>query len=262
MTSGVRIRPLLFWMSIWLPGALGAGLCGCGGPAEAAKAPAPVKVKWARADGTAESDDAPAAQGNEASEAPAASGEDKHPGEVDLDELAAQKEALAAKKAAPKSAAKPAAKPAPKEEPVPAPAAPAPEIATEAEPEPPAAPEPAAAVPLGNEMRAAVKSTEKPSPRGKKPPPKKRAAAAAAAAPAAGAYTGPNPCRTTRFSVPRVQEACAANGRSGAKGVMKDAISKALAAGASLKCGDCHAEQKDYTLKKDAVAQLKKWLGP
>jgi len=177
---------------------------------------------------------------------------------VDLDELAAKKEALAAKKAAPK----PAPKPAPKEEPpapAPAPVAAAPEPEPEPEPEPVA---PAAPVPLGKEMRAAVKSDEQPSPPSKKPAAKKAAAKKAAAEPAATAYSGPNPCRTTHFSVPRVQEACAANGRAGAKGVMKDAIGKALAAGASLKCGDCHAEQTNYSLKKDAVAQLKKWLGP
>jgi hypothetical protein len=231
---------------------LSAGLCGCGSP-EAAKAPAPVQVKWTRADGAAEPEEAPSAE-SEATppDAPATSSE-AQPGEVDLDELAAKKEALAAKKAAPK----PAPKPAPREEP-PAPA-PAPVAAAPA-PEP--EPEPVAPVPLGNEMRAAVKGNEKPSPPSKKPPPKKAAARAPAAEPAAAAYGGPNPCRTTHFSVPRVEEACAANGRAGAKGVMKDAIGKALAAGASLKCGDCHAEQKDYTLKKDAVAQLKKWLGP
>jgi hypothetical protein len=128
--------------------------------------------------------------------------------------------------------------------------------------EPPAT-EPAAATPLGKEMHAAVKSDEKPS-GSKKPPAKKHAAAAtAAAAPKhASTYTGPNPCKTTHFSVPRVKEACESGGRTAAKGVMKDAVGKALAAGASLKCGDCHAEQTNYTLKKDAVAQLKKWLGP
>jgi len=270
----MRIRPLLTTgTSISLPGALslpasvlaasvlalglGAGLCGCGSP-EPAKAPAPVQVKWARADGTPEPEAAPAEAPTAAAEAPAAASEAK-PGEIDLDELAASKEALAAKKAAPKPAPKPAPKEEPPPAPTPAPVAAAPEPEPEPEPEPVA---PRAAVPLGNEMRAAVKSEEKPSPKGKKPPPKKAAAKPAAAESAAAAYTGPNPCRTAHFSVPRVQEACAANGRAGAKGVMKDAIGKALAAGASLKCADCHAEQTNYTLKKDAVAQLKKWLGP
>jgi hypothetical protein len=269
----MRTRPLLaIGMSIWLPGALSlqpasvlagsilpavvlsAGLLGCGSP-EAAKAPAPVQVKWARSDGTAEPE-APAAESPSAAAGDPAAASEAKPGEVDLDELAARKEALAAKKAA----AKPAPKPAPKEEPPPPPA-PAVAAAPAAEPEP--EPEvPAAPVPLGNEMHAALGDNQKPSPHGKKPAPKKAAAKPAAAEPAVAAYTGPNPCRTTHFSVPRVEQACAANGRAGAKGVMKDAIGKALAAGASLKCGDCHAEQKDYTLKKDAVAQLKKWLGP
>ena len=33
-----------------------------------------------------------------------------------------------------------------------------------------------------------------------------------------------------------------------------------LAAGASLKCGDCHANQTDYTLEPDAIAHLEQWL--
>jgi hypothetical protein len=261
----IRLFPALVSPPLACALSLGAWLAGCGGPAEAAKAPAPAKVVWTRADGTTESD-APA-NGDETSSAPAAEGDAKraapaddgnHAGakEVDLDELAAQKE-LQAQKAqkAPKSAAKESASAA-----APPPASPQPE----AEPaEPAAAAQPAAPVPLGKEMHAAVKTkdSDKEKPGSKSASAKKPAAAAAAAEPATPAYDGPNPCKTVRFSVPRVEEACGRGGRQAAKGVMKDAIGKALAAGASLKCGDCHAEQKDYTLKKDAVAQLKKWLG-
>jgi hypothetical protein len=124
--------------------------------------------------------------------------------------------------------------------------------------EEPAAP-PAAPMPLGKEMRAAVKSEEKAPPPRKAP---KKKAEEPAPETAAVSYTGPNPCKTTHFSVQRVEEACANNGRSGAKSVMKEAIGKALAAGATLKCADCHADTTSYSLKKDAVAQLKKWLGP
>jgi hypothetical protein len=234
---------VLVWISLALPAAT-PWLCGCGSPPEP-KGPAPVKVEWSSAGGGEDT-----------------SGDSQvKPGEVDLD-APPPKKAGAAKKEAP-PAQEPPKEPAPepRAESTPAAVEDETESAVEGAAEP-AATEPAAATPLGKEMHAAVKSDEKPS--ASKPPAKKHAAAAtAAAAPKpASAYTGPNPCKTTHFSVPRVKEACENGGRTAAKGVMKDAIGKALAAGASLKCGDCHAEQTNYTLKKDAVAQLKKWLGP
>jgi hypothetical protein len=127
------------------------------------------------------------------------------------------------------------------------------------EPESPAVSEPRAEAPLEKEMRAAVKSKEKKSSKPKKAAAKKSPPAEPTPA-AASAYAGPNPCKAARFSVGRVGDACSKGGRTAAKGVMKDAIGKALAAGTTLKCSDCHAEQRDYTLKPDAVAQLKKWL--
>ncbi len=78
--------------------------------------------------------------------------------------------------------------------------------------------------------------------------------------PPASAYTGPDPCRATSFTVDRVREACAGGGRAAAKRVMKDAITKAIAMSHSLKCADCHEDQKDYELKPNAVAELKRWL--
>jgi hypothetical protein len=78
--------------------------------------------------------------------------------------------------------------------------------------------------------------------------------------PAAGAYTGSDPCRASKFSVPRVREACENGGRPAAKRVMKDAIGKATATGQLLKCSDCHSNQRDYALKSNAVAELKRWL--
>jgi len=240
-----RLRPFLFLAAL----GLGPWLSACGSPPEPAKGPAPVKVEW--------------------NQTHAGSGEDSSgdseikPGEVDLDAPPAQKTAPRAAKKEPPPPKEPP--PAPKEpEPQPEPSAgstpAAPEAEAESDVEAPAEPpatEPA--TPLGKEIRAAVKSKEKPSAT-KKPPPKKRTTGAEK--PAASAYTGPNPCTTKTFSVPRVKEACEAGGRTAAKGVMKDAVGKALAAGASLKCADCHADQTKYTLKKDAVAQLKKWLGP
>lgn len=78
--------------------------------------------------------------------------------------------------------------------------------------------------------------------------------------PAASAYKGNDPCRASSFSVERVRVACASGGRAAAKRVMKDAIGKATATGQSLRCTNCHANQQDYTLKADAVADLKRWL--
>ena len=230
---------------------MSAWLAGCGSPPEPAKGPAPVKVEWSNAGGGEDS----------------SADSDVKPGEVDLDAPAAKKPPARTTKKEPSLAKEP-----PKEEPPKEPAPPPEPVAestpppTEAEtdldldePAEPAETEPAAPTPLGKEIRAAVKSKEKPSTT-KKAPPKKRAAAATVQP--AAAYTGPNPCKTTHFSVPRVKEACESGGRTAAKGVMKDAVGKALAAGASLKCGDCHVNQTSYALKKDAVAQLKKWLGP
>jgi hypothetical protein len=233
-----------------LPAALAIGLSGCGGSSEPAKGPEPTKVVWSRGEG----DDA-AAPAN----APAASsGEDTQigPKEIDLDALppkGAAKEARAAAKEPPPEP--PKAEPPPPPAPEPSAAAEDGEPAAE-EPEPP----PAAPMPLGKEMRAAVKSDDKAPP--PKKAPKQKAEPAPAPETAAISYNGPNPCKTTHFSVERVEQACANNGRSGAKTVMKEAIGKALAAGASLKCADCHADTTSYSLKKDAVAQLRKWLGP
>jgi hypothetical protein len=240
-----------------LPGAAGVAiaLCGCGGSSEPPKGPEPTKVVWSRGEGN--DAEAPA-------NAPAASSEDTQvgPKEIDLDALPpkgskpakpAAKEARAAAKEAPPEPAQP-------EPPPPAPAPTAAAEGTEEAAEEPA-PAPAAPMPLGKEMRAAVKSDET-APPAKKAPAKKKAEGAAAPEAATVSYTGPTPCKTAHFSVPRVEAACANNGRLGAKTVMKEAIGKALAAGASLKCADCHADTTDYSLKKDAVAKLKKWLGP
>jgi hypothetical protein len=234
---------------------LGIGLYGCGGSSEPAKGPEPTKVVWSRGEGN----DAPAPEN-----APAASSEDTQvgPKEIDLDALPPKgskpaKPAAKETTAAVKEPESPKAE-SPKGEPPPAPAPSAAAEETEEAAEEPAA-APAAPMPLGKEMRAAVKTDEK------APPAKKSAKKAEPAPPAetaASSYTGPNPCKTTHFSVPRVEAACANNGRSGAKTVMKEAVGKALAAGATLKCADCHADLSSYSLKKDAVAQLKKWLGP
>jgi hypothetical protein len=95
--------------------------------------------------------------------------------------------------------------------------------------------------------------------KGKKAKPGKRVVAASAEAPASS-YAGSDPCKAASFSVSRVREACAAGGRSAAKRVMKDAIGKATASGQALKCSNCHANQRDYSLKSNAIEDLKRWL--
>ena len=262
-----RIQPLVHWLPHSLSWTLGIasraiasravatgvlasglvawGLAGCGGSAEAPQAPASAPVAWAHTDEKAE----PAA--------PTADREvESSSNEIDLDALAASEASAKSAPASKKAEPKPEPKPEPEPDVQAAAAAPADLPAEAEEPAEPPAPATVAAVPLGKEMRAAVKGNEtEPAP--KKAPPKKKAAAAAEPA-----YTGPNPCTTAHFKVPRVQEACQNGGRTAAKSVMKDAIGKALAAGASLKCATCHAELTNFTLKKDAVAELKKWLGP
>ena len=41
---------------------------------------------------------------------------------------------------------------------------------------------------------------------------------------------------------------------------MKGAVKKAKAAGTDLQCLSCHEDVKDFHLKSNAVADLKKWL--
>lgn len=250
-----RIQPLvvfvshpLAWALVIASGAFASGLVasGCGGSTEPAKSGEATRVAWKQAE-------------DKESEAPTADREPQSTGtEIDLDALEAQPKQGSAKAAPAAAQAKPEPKPEAKAEAPPAAEEPtAPQEVEEPVEEPPAPPAAVAVVPLGKEMRAAVKGNEK-EPPPKKAPPKKKPAAAAAAS----AYTGPNPCTTVHFNVPRVEEACANGGRSAAKSVMKDAIGKALASGASLKCATCHANLENFTLKKDAVAELKKWLGP
>jgi hypothetical protein len=162
--------------------------------------------------------------------------------------------------------AKAAPKPAPRAEPEPAPVAAAEEEA-EAEEEPAAKaepePEPPSNDPLAVELRKRrAQASARSEARKEKSPAKKKKAKRAAddETAAAASYKGSDPCRAAKFSVARVREACASGGRAAAKRVMKDAIGKATATGQTLKCSNCHSNQRDYALKADAVAELKRWL--
>jgi outer membrane biosynthesis protein TonB len=227
-----------------------AGVLGaCGSTPEVVKQPDPVKVQWSK---TGEEADDSRGSGDDAT----GSGT-----EVDLDAPPAKEAAKESAKEPPKPAEPPPAPEPPAEPKTEAPAEAAAEPAAEAAAEEAPAAEPPAAVPLGKELRAAVRGKEPKEKPAKKGAKSKKAPPAEAAPAAAATYSGTDACRAKSFSISRVGEACARNGRAGAKSVMKEAIGKALAGGASLKCADCHADLRSYALKKDAVAQLKKWLG-
>lgn len=229
----------------WLAGAgLGLGLGGCAAPLEKPQAPAPAKVLWGQQPGAAsqQGEPAPTAE-TKPDQAPPAEPSFTEDGAIDLDALAARTEQP---KPGPK--AQPTPQPGPKAQPGPRPK---PEPKADLEAEAPASD------PLAAELRrrrAEKAAREKKAARSE--PPEK----SAAAAPASPSYTGTNPCQAVSFSVERVRQACASGGRAAAKRVMKDAIGKATATGQSLRCSDCHANQRDYTLKSDAVAELKRWL--
>ncbi|MEY4549860.1 MAG: hypothetical protein RL685_6055 [Pseudomonadota bacterium] len=229
-----------------------AGVLGaCGSTPEVVNQPDPVKVQWSK---TGEEADDSRGSGDDAT----ASGT-----EVDLDAPPAKEAAKESAQEPPKPAEPPPAPEPPAEEPTAeAPAEAAAEPAAEAAAEDAPAAEPPAAVPLGKELRAAVRGKEPKEKPAKKGAKSKKAAPADAAPATAASYSGNDACRAKSFSISRVSEACARNGRAGAKSVMKEAVGKALAGGASLKCADCHSDLRSYALKKDAVAQLKKWLGP
>jgi hypothetical protein len=227
-------------------------LCACAGQAEVARSSAPAQVAWSNDARSAPAEPEPAADAEEAEEEKADLG-GARPGEIDLDAPTAQAEP--ARPAVTKVAAREVEEEEDEEEEEAAPA-----------PEPP---EPAATDPLALELqkrRAAVKARTlakaRSAQKDKKPNAKKKPAAASAepAAPAADAYGGSDPCRAKSFSLPRVREACASGGRAAAKRVMKDAIGKATATGQSLKCSNCHVDQRDYGLKSNAVDDLKRWL--
>lgn len=220
-TLGASVTTTLLWAA-----GVSAGLGGCGGPPEVVKSPEPAKVMWGNSESAPEAPSAP----EETPEPPVTASTERGGGpvEIDLDAPPAGEGSTSAEKVK----------------------------AEEEEPTPDAPPAAESARPLEKEMRAAVKSKEEKPTKPKKSVAKK----SAPAAPAAPTFTGSNPCKAPRFSVARVGDACATGGRSGAKAVMKEAIGKALASGTTLKCSDCHAEQRDYTLKPDAVAQLEKWL--
>jgi hypothetical protein len=247
MTRFWSLKTGLLWLAV-----AGFGGSACGGQPEVVRSPPPVKVAWgddSEAEATADAPEAPPPDTKGAEPEPAAT-EPRRAGpvEIDLDAVAS-----------------PQAEPAPEE---------AAEEAEEEAEEKAAGTEPAPTVasdPLALELqkrRTAAKARNaakaKPaSAKGKKSSAKAKPSSSkksAPAAPSAPTYKGSDPCRAASFSVARVREACDSGGRAAAKRVMKDAIGKATATGQTLKCSNCHANQRDVSLNADAVAELKRWL--
>lgn len=228
------LKRALLWLAVQ-----SLGLSACGGKADVVRSPAPAKIAWGQAEAASKPDESAVARGStEAEPTPA------KPSAVE-----------------PK-----AVEPSPVE---PSPAKPG-EIdldatTSSAEPEDDAA-EPAGVGPASNPLarelqkRRTSANAQTVKAKGKSKAKTPSAKKSVSAAPAASTYTGSDPCKAASFSVSRVREACASGGRPAAKRVMKDAIGKATATGQSLKCSDCHANQRDYALKPAAVAELSRWL--
>lgn len=257
--KSIRTVGSLRW--VWLA-AFGLGLAACGGSNDASRPTGPVKkVAW-NDEGEA-SGEAPEAaaeeekEQKEKKEAPEAEEEEATGGGnvIDLDAPAASAEP----KAAPRAKAEPEPRVAAAEEPAEEEEAEEEAPAAKAEPEPEAPSNDPLAAEL-RKRRAQAKARSEAGKEKEKAPRKKKAKPAADGDVTVASYKGSDPCRAAKFSVSRVREACASGGRPAAKRVMKDAIGKATATGQLLKCSDCHSNQRDYSLKSDAVADLKRWL--
>ncbi len=73
-----------------------------------------------------------------------------------------------------------------------------------------------------------------------------------------------NSCKAKVFKFDVVKKLCAdpSKGKKAVKKLMKNqVVKKAKAAGEKMNCKSCHDNTKTFTLKKNAEADLKKWLG-
>ena len=249
----------------WLV-AIGLGLAACGGASDAARPSGPVKkVAWGDASGAEGGEGAEGEATAEQAE-PAAEEKPAKPAELkpapEEEDLAAGGDAIDVDAMPSQVAARAKAAPDP------APVAAAEEEEEEAEEEPAAKAEPEPESPANDPLAAELRKrraqararSEASKAKEKAPKKKKKAKPTPDGDVTVSSYKGSDPCRAAKFSVARVREACASGGRPAAKKVMKDAIGKATATGQLLKCSDCHSNQKDYALKDDAVAELKRWL--
>lgn len=70
----------------------------------------------------------------------------------------------------------------------------------------------------------------------------------------------PKPCINPNSEFAQVKAACAKGGQDEAKKMMKALVDKQKAAGNEIKCNGCHENLKDYKLKSNGKADLKKYL--
>lgn len=111
-----------------------------------------------------------------------------------------------------------------------------------------------------------TRKTEEPSPAAPKAEPTSKsepAAKPAVAAEPAAAAPAPvidKPCLAKSFKFASVKSACEKGGVPRAKSLMKGWTDKAKAKGESYKCASCHDNQRTYTNKPNADADLRKLL--
>lgn len=80
------------------------------------------------------------------------------------------------------------------------------------------------------------------------------------ATPSSSGYSGDDPCQTKSFHFSAVSSACKSGGRKAAKNLMRGVVKKAKDAGQSVQCNSCHDDMKSFSLKGNAVGDLKQWL--
>lgn len=105
---------------------------------------------------------------------------------------------------------------------------------------------------------SASAAADAPTPPGPKAPtPAKPAPAPAPAPEEPKGYTGPDPCRTTNFKFASTRRACEQGGVKQAKAQMKAMVKRAKDDGKEMKCSSCHDDTKIYTLKPNAVEDMR-----
>lgn len=70
----------------------------------------------------------------------------------------------------------------------------------------------------------------------------------------------PKPCINANSEFAPVKAACAKGGQDEVKKLMKRTFDKQKAEGNEIKCNACHENLKDYKLKPNGKADLKKYL--
>lgn len=71
----------------------------------------------------------------------------------------------------------------------------------------------------------------------------------------------PKPCKSEKFEIKQVEEACKKGGEPAAKALMKKAVKKAKDAGEDVNCKTCHESTKELEKNKPgSVEKLRKLL--